>query len=113
MWDDGAPDDGQNLAGGIMGTGNLRCRVTSKLFVTILLLLASHLGGASVPGARAQGAPAAIATGKNYSKAEEHARAVAKEWLTRGVPGLSVAVAVDGQIVYSEGFGYADLEQRV
>jgi len=26
---------------------------------------------------------------------------------------VSVAVAVDGQIVYSEGFGYADLEQRV
>ena len=30
-----------------------------------------------------------------------------------GDPGLALAVAVDGKIVYSEGFGYADLEQRV
>ena len=28
-------------------------------------------------------------------------------------PGLALAVAVDGKIVYSEGFGYADLEERV
>ena len=27
--------------------------------------------------------------------------------------GLSVAVAIDGQIVWSEGFGFADLEQQV
>jgi CubicO group peptidase (beta-lactamase class C family) len=33
--------------------------------------------------------------------------------LGRGIPGVTLAVAVDGQIVYSEGFGYADLEQRV
>ena len=30
-----------------------------------------------------------------------------------GIPGLSVAVLVDGQIVWSEGLGYADLENRV
>jgi CubicO group peptidase (beta-lactamase class C family) len=30
-----------------------------------------------------------------------------------GIPGLSVAVIVDGDIVWSEGFGYADLESRV
>lgn len=29
------------------------------------------------------------------------------------IPGLSVAVAVDGRIVWAEGFGFADLEQRV
>lgn len=28
-------------------------------------------------------------------------------------PGVSVAVGIDGQIVWSEGFGYADLEHRV
>jgi len=41
------------------------------------------------------------------------ARTVAKQWLTRGIPGVTLAVAVDGRIVYAEGFGYADLEQRV
>jgi len=30
----------------------------------------------------------------------------------RRVPGMAVAVGVRGRIVYSEGFGYADLEQR-
>lgn len=29
------------------------------------------------------------------------------------VPGLTAAVAVDGQIVWAEGFGYADVENRV
>lgn len=31
----------------------------------------------------------------------------------RGLPGLSVAVGVGNEIVWTEGFGYADLEQRV
>jgi len=30
----------------------------------------------------------------------------------RNVPGLSIAVSVDGEVVWSEGFGYANLEQR-
>src|ERR1700730_1926174 len=47
------------------------------------------------------------------SAAIEHGRAVAKDWLARGIPGFAVAVAIDGTIVYSGGFGYADLEQRV
>ncbi len=29
------------------------------------------------------------------------------------IPGLSVAVTVDGRIIWAEGFGWADLEQRV
>ena len=30
-----------------------------------------------------------------------------------GLPGLAVSVAIDGDIVWSEGFGYADMELRV
>ncbi|NIM51731.1 MAG: serine hydrolase [Gemmatimonadales bacterium] len=30
-----------------------------------------------------------------------------------GVPGLSVSVGVDGKVVWSEGFGFADLELMV
>jgi CubicO group peptidase (beta-lactamase class C family) len=77
------------------------------------VLLGGFLGTVAAASVYAQAAPAAIATKADYRKAEEHARAVAKEWLERGIPGVSVAVAVDGKIVYSEGFGYADLEQRV
>lgn len=58
-------------------------------------------------------AAAGAATKNSYASAREFADHQAKEWLGRGVPGLALAVAVDGKIVYSEGFGYADLEERV
>jgi serine beta-lactamase-like protein LACTB len=48
-----------------------------------------------------------------YAAARENGDRQAKEWIARGTPGLALAVAVDGRIVYSEGFGYADLEERV
>lgn len=32
---------------------------------------------------------------------------------TRGVPGAAVAIAIDGRLVWSEGFGLADVEQGV
>jgi CubicO group peptidase (beta-lactamase class C family) len=79
----------------------------------LLLFVAALYGHGVIPAARAQAKPATIAAAKDYRKAEEHARAIAKEWLARGIPGVTLAVAVDGQVVYSEGFGYADLEQRV
>ena len=82
---------------------------------TVLALLAGALGCGYAPVARGQAAAptSAVAHEKNYSQAEQHAQAVAKSLLSRGIPGLSVAVAVDERIVYSEGFGYADLEERV
>lgn len=44
----------------------------------------------------------------------QQARAFARELLeSNHLPGLSVAVAQRGQIIWSEGFGFADLEQDV
>jgi serine beta-lactamase-like protein LACTB, mitochondrial len=57
-------------------------------------------------------APSSVVTTR-YADARAHARQVGSELLTRGIPGLAVAVAVDGRVVFAEGFGYADLEQRV
>jgi serine beta-lactamase-like protein LACTB, mitochondrial len=85
-----------------------------KMLTAIFILLSGYPGGAMSPSAHAQtAAPTSMAAAPHYAGAEEHARAVAKEWLQRGIPGVSLAVAVDGKIVYSEGFGFADLEQRV
>ena len=53
------------------------------------------------------------AAGDSYEAARANADREAKEWIARGIPGLSLTVAVDGKIMYSEGFGYADLEERV
>src|SRR5579859_5930036 len=66
----------------------------------------------SAPSINAQAAPAAAAI-QERPASYATARAIAKEWLARGVPGFNIAVAVDGKIIYSEAFGYADLEQRV
>lgn len=82
--------------------------------LAVLLVFASGFAFASK--LNAQAAPAAVARQEkpgSYATAREHARSIAKAWLARGVPGFSVTVARDGRIIYSEGFGYSDLEQRV
>lgn len=49
-----------------------------------------------------------------HDQAIAQARALAKQWMAeRGYVGLSIAVGIQGEIVWSEGFGYADLEQQV
>ncbi len=63
------------------------------------------------------GAHAQTATAPAQQVATTSARAnadrQAAEWIARGIPGLSMTVSVDGKLVYSEAFGFADLEQRV
>jgi serine beta-lactamase-like protein LACTB len=49
-----------------------------------------------------------------WSTAVTQAEQIARAHLTsRNLPGLSVAVAAGGEIVWAEGFGWADLEQHV
>lgn len=85
---------------------------SQRPFVGALLVFSA--AAAMSPHSCAQ-ATATVAAPPNHSRAAaiEHTRAIAKEWLERGIPGFSVTVAEDGKIVFSEGFGYADLEQRV
>jgi serine beta-lactamase-like protein LACTB len=66
-----------------------------------------HTDPATVPSSVAA-APAA-----RYSTAVEEARRLARALLVaENLPSLSVAVARDGDIVWAEGFGYADVERR-
>jgi serine beta-lactamase-like protein LACTB, mitochondrial len=69
---------------------------------------AAPLGHAGAPciSRRAHSVPAA------YAEAVAQARAVVCEQLAPNMPGVQVAVAVDGRLVWSEGFGYADVERR-
>lgn len=55
-------------------------------------------------------APALSAT--TLASAIIEARAIVQSEMAAKVPGFSVAVAVDGTNVWSEGFGYADLEGK-
>jgi serine beta-lactamase-like protein LACTB, mitochondrial len=65
------------------------------------------------PGATQTKPAARVPTAAPFAAAIDQARKVALEIAGRGIPGVSVAVAKDGVIVWSEGFGFADLEQRV
>jgi CubicO group peptidase (beta-lactamase class C family) len=40
-------------------------------------------------------------------------RAITEEMARQAVPGLAVAIAKDGRLLYAKGFGYADLENKV
>ena len=49
-----------------------------------------------------------------WSDAVERGRQIARAGLTeRNLPGISVAVGAGGEIVWAEGFGWADLDNRV
>src|SRR5438067_1535037 len=48
-----------------------------------------------------------------YARAVDSARRAVCEQLVPRVPGVQVAVAVEGRLVWSEAFGYADIERRV
>ena len=51
---------------------------------------------------------------REWTAAVERGRQVVRAALTeQNLPGLSVAVGVDGDIVWAEGFGWADLEKQV
>lgn len=44
---------------------------------------------------------------------EQSRKIIAATMQKQHIPGLSIAVAIDGRIVWSEGFGYSDLESRI
>jgi serine beta-lactamase-like protein LACTB, mitochondrial len=51
---------------------------------------------------------------RKWTDAVERGRQIVRAGLTeQNLPGLSVAVGVDGDVVWAEGFGWADLENQV
>jgi serine beta-lactamase-like protein LACTB len=51
---------------------------------------------------------------QEWKEAVEAGRQVARAGLSeQNLPGLSVAVGINGEVVWAEGFGFADLENRV
>jgi serine beta-lactamase-like protein LACTB, mitochondrial len=89
-----------------MSGTSLQKRALRAKLCGLTLAISAVLAGAAL-------AQAQTATTDVHAEARANADKQAKEWLTRGIAGLSLTVAIDGKIVYSEGFGYADLEERV
>jgi len=91
------------------GVGSIRrIRWTSAILLLCSLATAGPASAQRIP-------PAALAPAPGpYLGAVERSREIAFDFMERmGTPGLSVAVGVEGKIVWAEGFGYADLENRV
>ncbi|HWQ02870.1 MAG TPA: serine hydrolase domain-containing protein, partial [Candidatus Nitrosotenuis sp.] len=80
-----------------------------KIPAVVFLFVAASLAGLALRGyvSAQQVAPA-----KSLPEAVERARGYVKEKFAGQVPGLSVAVGVDGKIVWSEAFGFADLAAK-
>ena len=84
-----------------------------KIAPLLALLIASPWFVAGTPLA-AQSAAAAGHASRDFSSAAAEARELVKVWLAEhDAPGLTIAVMVGGEIVWSQGFGMADLENRV
>lgn len=66
------------------------------------------------PQAEAVPAQASSDSAPRWADATERARRAMRAGITQGnLPGVSVAVGVGREIVWAEGFGWADLERRV
>jgi CubicO group peptidase (beta-lactamase class C family) len=85
---------------------SLRC-----LSLLLLVLIVGRIGAAQAqPALPTAEAPAPQAP---YKTAVEQSRVLLDTLMEREhIPGLTAAVLVDGEIVWAEGFGYADLERR-
>jgi serine beta-lactamase-like protein LACTB, mitochondrial len=76
------------------------------LFALCVSALAAH-------GSFAQTVSDRVVATEPHAETRANANKIGNELLARGIPGLTIAVAIDGRVVYAEGFGYADLEERV
>jgi CubicO group peptidase (beta-lactamase class C family) len=88
----------------------------SRAFRRSSLLLAFVAAiGLPIASAAQQLPPLAVAGHSDVHRdAIAKAQALVRDSMTaNGVPGVSVAVAVDGRVVWTEGFGFADVENRV
>ena len=73
----------------------------------LVVLFVAAFSATSQTPAKSPFAPTSLAD------AIERSRELVKSQIAPKVPGLSVAVAADGKIVWSEGFGFADVENKV
>ncbi len=95
------------LALGLVGVGGL---------ITFLFGLHAYMVNTPPLHRDARAVPSAPAANPSpaWAAAVDHARRILRDGLAaQSLPGVSVAVGVDGAIVWAEGFGFADLDARV
>ncbi len=79
-----------------------------------LLVVTPALVGSAAAQDRPTPTVGSASTSDDYGRAIEESRAIVRDIMVQsGIPGVSVAVAFHGKVVWSEGFGVADLEHSV
>lgn len=86
--------------------GLLATIITGVIGYTALTAVPIHADAGGVPSARTVASPQWAGA---IAQAEQHVRASV---IAQNLPGLSVAVGVGGEIVWAEGFGWADIERK-
>ena len=109
-------------ADGIISKGRFQTWLW-RLVLAVGLLLAALLAGYGYilatmkplhPNAQDVTSVTGATPGQQWAGAAEQGRHIVRAALTeQNLPGLSVAVGAGGDIVWAEGFGWADLENRV
>ena len=85
----------------------------ARLFLAIVGIAAALASG-SRPAAAQHPGEAAAPRPVQFAQAIDTSRALLLDLMHRtGIPGITVAVSKDGVLIWSEGFGYADVENRV
>ena len=90
---------------------NSRTKTASRRVLQFVLVVSLSCLSARI--SFAQKASAAAAATQPYAEASANADKIGNELVARGIPGVAIAVAVNGRLAYAQGFGYADLEERV
>jgi serine beta-lactamase-like protein LACTB len=92
----------------VLGVGVLILAIAGLWVYVSATATPLHPNPQDVPSATRSGPP------PKWVDAVERGRQIVRAGLTeQNLPGLSVAVGVGGDIVWAEGFGWADLEKRV
>ena len=88
-----------------------RSRVLAALAPVLLVGLGVHT--APVAAQTTLGLAEAPAYGGWAAAVDQSRDAILAQMKERGVPGATVAVAVNGRLIWTEGFGWADVENKV
>jgi CubicO group peptidase (beta-lactamase class C family) len=82
--------------------------------IVLFLAVSSLTAGPALPFAPSHPSATSSLVGQSRAEAVAEARSLVRAHRDEmGIPGISAAVGIGGIVVWSEGFGYADLENRV
>ena len=84
-----------------------------RFMFTSLLCLNLFISSGAWSQSRYSDRYAVVESSSNYSKAIEKSRGEIDVLMQAGAPGVSIAIGVDNELVWAEGFGHADIEHAI